>query len=189
MRRVLIILGTLLFSVVAFAQKSTLALKKGSVLTYQVSVNGQIIPVRMEIDSLGDEYSKFAWTMGDQSGSIGNGKASTLTATHGYWGELSGGVDMSVSDDQTILLLSKSMWNALQKDKKMTYDDQVYTLKELSDANSFKIKDQVIDVLYLENEGGTGKIWILNSPKAPLILRFEGNPQGVDIDLQQFEQK
>ena len=127
--------------------------------------------------------------MGDQSGSISNGKASTLTATRGYWGELSSGVDMTVGDDQNILFLSKAMWNAVQKDKKLTYDDQVFNLKELSDANTYKIKDQAIDVLYLESANGTTKMWVLNSPTAPIILRLEGNPQGIDIDLQQFEQK
>ena len=189
MFRSLFIFCILCISFGGFAQKSTLTLKKGSVLTYRASVNGQELEVRMEVDSLTDEYSKFSWSLNGESGSISNGKASTMTATHGYWGELSSGVDMAVGDDQTILFISKSMWGSLQKDKKMTYDDQVYTLKELSDANAYKLKDKLIDVLYVENAGGTSKMWILNNAAAPIILRFEGNPQGVDVELQQFEQK
>jgi len=64
-----------------------------------------------------------------------------------------------------------------------------FILKELSDANAYKIKDKLIDVLYIETANGNSKLWVLNNPSAPLILRYEGNPQGIDIDLQQFEQK
>src|SRR5690349_5744564 len=102
MTRLLVICSLLLFSVGAMAQKSTLALKKGSVLIYQVTVNGQALEVRMEIDSLSDEYSKFAWSLNGENGTISNNKASILNATRGYWAELNAGSDMSVGDDQNI---------------------------------------------------------------------------------------
>jgi len=125
--RLLIACGLMLITILASAQKTLIPLKKGTVLTYNVSVNGQTFPVTMEVDSIGPDYSKFAWSMGDQgSGFVVNGKNSMQSATRGYWGELQAGQEMSVGDDQTILFLSKSMWNALNTNKKFTYRDGVH---------------------------------------------------------------
>jgi hypothetical protein len=49
-------------------------------------------------------------------------------------------------------------------------------------GNAFKIRGSLIDALYLNAEAGT-KIWVLNDAAFPLILKIQGNPYGVDVEL------
>ena len=163
-------------------------IKKGTTLIYDVSVNGQNFPVSMKIDSISPEYTRLNWSMQDGSGGyVINTKASIENATHGFWGELHAGEDQTMPADQNILFLSKSLWNALQKEQKLTYDDQAYTIKDQPGNSVFKIKDRPVNVLYLENATGSSRLWILNNPSAPLIVKLEGNPMGIDINLQQMD--
>jgi len=177
------LLMLLLQAGIAFSQEKFLPeIKKGVTLNYQVSVNGQLFPIQMRIDSLSSDYSRFNWSMQDGSGgNVINTKNSLETAIKGYWGELQNGSDMTMPNDQSILLLSRSLWNAIQKDKKFTLDDQQYTVKDQPGNAILKLKDKPLDVIYAESANGATKVWILNNPSAPLMLKIEGNPMGIDI--------
>src|SRR6476619_2475362 len=83
-------------------------IKKGTTLTYLVSVNGQSFPIQMRVDSISSDYTRFNWSMSDgSSGTAINTKASLDNAVHGFWGELHSGEDQTMPDDQSILMLSK----------------------------------------------------------------------------------
>lgn len=163
-------------------------IKKGNTLTYQVSVNGQTFPIQMKIDSVSADYNRFNWSMQDGSGgSVINTKASLDNAVHGYWGELHQGEDQTMPADQSILLLSKVLWSAIQKDKKFRFDEQDFVVKEQPSTAVFKLNDKPVNVLYAESTNGSSRVWFLNNPSFPLLLKIEGNPAGVDVSLQSVE--
>ena len=179
----------LMHATIAFSQEKFLPeIKKGVTLNYQVSVNGQLFPIQMKIDSLGPEYSRFNWSMQDGSGgNVINTKNSLESAVKAYWGELQNGSDLTMPNDQSILLLSKSVWNSIQKDKKFTLDDQQYSVKEQPGNAIFKLKDKPINVIYAESANGATRIWLLNNPSAPFMVKMEGNPIGIDINLDSID--
>jgi len=44
-----------------------------------------------------------------------------------------------------------------------------------------------IDVIYAESEDGNTKYWILNNDAYPLLMKLNGNPGGIDIDVTSFK--
>ncbi len=179
----------LLQSGIAFSQGKFLPeIKKGVTLNYQVSVNGQVFPIQMKIDSLSSDYSRFSWSMQDGTGgAVINTKNSLESAVKGYWGDLQNGGEQTMPNDQSILLLSKSLWNAIEKDRKFTLDDQQYIVKDQPGGAIFKLKDKAVDVIYAESANGATKVWFLNNPSAPLMLKIEGNPMGIDISVDSIQ--
>jgi hypothetical protein len=175
-------------SIVAFSQDKILPeIKKGAMLTYQVSVNGQLFPVAMRIDSLTPDFNRFNWSMQDgNSGYVVNTKASLDNANHAYWSDLRPGEELTMPPDQTILVLSRNSWNALQKDKKFKLDEQEFIVKDQPQSATFKLKDKAVNALYAESANGA-KVWFLNNSSFPLLLKIEGNPAGVDVSLQSIE--
>ena len=173
----------------AFSQEKLLPeIKKGVTLSYTVSVNGQAFPIQMKVDSLGAEYVRFNWSMQDGSaGNVINTKNSLESAVKAYWGELPSGTDLTIPNDQSILMLSKALWNAIQKDKKFTFDDQQFTVKEQPGNAIFKLKDKPVNVIYAESANGATKAWFLNSASAPIMVKIEGNPVGIDINLDSID--
>jgi hypothetical protein len=186
-RIVLIIL--LLQTSLAFSQEKLLPeIKKGVSLSYQVSANGQLFPILMKFDSLSSDYNRISWSMPDGSGgNIINTKVSLDNATKGYWGQLQNGGDLTLPSDQTVLVLSKTLWAAIQKDKKFTFDDLQFTVKEQPADAIFKLKDKALNVVYAESSNAAVRVWILNSPTVPILVKIEGNPIGIDIFLESID--
>jgi len=89
--------------------------------------------------------------------------------------------------DQSILILSKALWSSIQKDKKFRFDEQDYVIKEQPTASVFKINDKPVNALYAESSNGSVRLWFLNNPSIPILLKIEGNPLGVDVNLQSVE--
>ena len=179
----------LLQSMIGLSQeKISPQIKKGSTLTYQVSVNGQQFLVQMKIDSIGPEYSRFNWSMQDGSGGyVINAKNSMENAIKGYWGQLNNGEDMTMPPDQSIIIASKALWNAAQKDKKFNFDMQDFIVKDQPPEAIFKLGDKAVNILYAETANASTKVWFLNNPAAPILVKIEGNPVGIDIFLQSIE--
>jgi hypothetical protein len=175
-------------SIVALAQEKPIPeIKKGTTLTYQVSVNGQLFPVTMKVDSLSPDFNKFNWSMQDgNSGYVINTKASLDNAVRAYWSDLRPGEELTMPADQTILVLSRSSWASLQKEKKFKLDEQEFTVKDQPQGATFMLKDKPVNVIYAEAANGV-KVWILNNTAFPLLLKIEGNPAGVDVSLQSIE--
>ena len=185
MRSLCMLVLLFLVSGLIYAQdKTLLEVKKGVVLTYQVSVNGQQFPIQMKVDSISPDYTRFGWSMQDgNGGNVINTKPSLDNATHAYWGDLRAGEDQIMTADQSILILSRSSWNALQKDKKFTLDDQEFTVKDQPADAIFKLKDKLVDVVFAQSANGAVRLWILNNPAAPILVKIVGNPVGVDVNL------
>lgn len=83
-------------------------------------------------------------------------------------------------------MFSKSLFSDVQKNKKAEFDEYAVMVKTPGADKVFKLNDKIIDALYMESEAGT-KIWVLNDPNTPMILRIENNPFGVDLELTGIE--
>ena len=189
MKQRLTVVLFLLQATLTYSQEKFLPdIKKGITLNYQVSANGQLFPIQVRIDSLGPDYSRFNWSMQDGNGGyVINTKNSLETATKGYWGQLNPGEDMTMPSDQSIIVASKAVWNAIQKDKKFTFDDQQFTVKEQPGDAVFKLSGKPVDVIYAESTNSAVRIWLLNNPKALIMVKVEGNPVGIDITLESIQ--
>lgn len=162
-------------------------IKKGSKFTYTLYTSGQTIPFTALVDSLGGEYVKIGWTIeGMGSGGWVMKKKSLEGATHGYWNQPTPGTDEELTDETTVLILSKAQWNSLQQDKKFVYNDQTFTVKT-GEQGGLKAGDKTIDAILVEGPGSNARIWILNNPSFPALLKVEGNPHGVDLTINNIE--
>lgn len=177
----------LVYSAGLFAQdKLNPVIKKGSRFHYTLLTSGQTIPFTAVIDSLGSEYVKIGWTIeGMGTGGWVMKKKSLETAKNGYWSQPTAGTDEELSEETAVLLISKQQWNSLQQDKKFVYNDATFTVK--ADQSDLKIGGKNIDVILVEAPGGSTRLWILNNPQFPVLVKVEGNPHGVDLELNTVE--
>ncbi len=158
------------------------AVKSGTKMQYMAQVDGQDIPLGISIDSTSPEYLKIGWSVeGYGDGSWVMNKKSLENGTSAVGENPQPGVETVLPDDKIMLVISKDQWNALQKDKKMTHNGTTYLLGAPAPDNELKLGDKVTDAIYVESENKSSKIWILNNPSLPLMLKVVGNTNGPDL--------
>ena len=179
----------LFISGTTFAQEKYVpAIKQGTSLHYSAFVNGQNYPCIFSFDSVAADYIKIGWTVeGFGSGGWIMKKKSLDSGTRGLWGQPNPGTQEELGDDQTALVFSHAQWDALQKDKKLNFDQQTYTVKTPSEKQQLKISGKLVDAFFLENQNATTRIWVLNNAAYPLMLKIEGNSLGADLTLDSVE--
>ncbi|WP_276479522.1 hypothetical protein [Paraflavitalea pollutisoli] len=172
-----------LSSACLFAQdKVNPVIKKGARLSYTLLTSGQNIPFTAVIDSLSSEYVRIGWTIeGMGTGGWVMKKKSLESAKNGYWTQPTAGTDEELGEETAVLLISKQQWNMLQQDKKFFYNDATFTVK--ADQPGLKVGGKNIDAILVEGPGGSTRLWILNNPAFPALVKVEGNPHGVDLEL------
>jgi len=163
------------------------AVKQGTKFTYVIHTGGQDYNFSASLDSVSANYVKMGWNIeGMGSGGWIMKKNSLEKATHGFWDQPTAGSDVDLSDDQAVLMLSKAQWQSLQKEKKITLDDQSFVVKTPTDQQLQKLNGKVLDVVLLEAANGY-RIWVLNNASFPMISKIEGNPRDIDLDLQSID--
>lgn len=173
----------------AHAQKAGFpALKQGSKLTYLVNANGQEIPLVISFDSVTTDYVKLGWDIqGLGSGGWVMKKPSLESAKRWYWDQPMSGMDADIADDQAVLYLSKANWTALQKDKKIEIDQQQLSVATATADQQLKLNGASVDAILLQNESGSTKVWVLNNPTSPILLKIQGNMSGPDLEIRSAE--
>ena len=171
-------------SIISFSQdKVAPVLKQGSRLTYIVHSGGQDVNFSTSIDSVSPGYLKLGWDIdGLGTGGWVMKKNSLEKATNGYWDQPLPGSDVELPDDQAVLILSKLQWESLQNEKKFVFDQKNFAAKTPSEQQLLKLQGKTVDAIMVEAENGF-RVWILNNPSYPFILKMEGNPRGIDLDL------
>jgi hypothetical protein len=179
----------LFFSGTSFAQEKFVPdIKKGTSLHYSAFVNGQNFPCTFSFDSVAADYVKIGWTVeGFGSGGWIMKKKSLDNGTRGFWSQPNPGMQEELGDDQTVLVFSHAQWDALQKEKKLNFDQQTYTLKTPSEQQQLKIAGKIVDAFLLENASATTRIWMLNNAAYPVMLKIEGNTLGADLTISSVE--
>ena len=181
-----IIFGLSLFlATSSFAQdKYSPVIKQGTKLNFSASVNGQTFPCVFSLDSIATGYVKVGWSVeGFGSGGWIMKSKSLESGNRGFWSQPQPGTQEDMADDQVVMLFSKAQWDMLQKDKKITFDQQTYTVKTPTEQQTLKISGKAVDAYYLESANGSTHIWILNNAVMPLLLKIEGNTQGADLSI------
>jgi hypothetical protein len=56
-------------------------------------------------------------------------------------------------------------------------------VKNPSDQQLLKLNGKTLDAIMLETETGGHRLWVLNNSSFPFIVKIEGNPKGIDLDL------
>ena len=183
MKKVLIavLLG---ISTTAFSQALKPELKKGTTLTYAVIADGQETPISITVDSMASGFLRFSWNMeGLGAGKWIIKKASLDKAERAYWDDLLPNADVEIPDGQSIVMFSKAQWASAQKDKKLNFDQQTFTVKKATGSQVLKINGKEVDAIYLEGENGSTRLWVANSAKTPFLIKIEGNTMGPDVEL------
>ncbi len=173
----------LLFSAVSYSQSAT-EIRQGTTLLYIVYTDGDELSLSLVVDSVSASYLRFAWTIdGYGSGKWIMTKNSLENATRGYWEEPMAGTEQQLGDDHNVLLFSKAQMNSVKSNKSVTYEGEAYTVKPVPADQKFELERTEINTLYMENANGSAKIWVLDNADFPAIVKFIGNPTGIDIQL------
>lgn len=160
----------------------------GTRLYYTAQTPDQEVPLLITVDSAGKERIRMSWSIdGFGSGAWIMNKASIESANRGSWGEPSVGEDEVIADEETVLYFSKALWNSVKNEKKATYDNVNYVVKPAAAGDLLQVNGKAIDQIYLESENGASKIWLLNDPSFPLVLKISGNPAGIDLWITNIE--
>ncbi|RYY31112.1 MAG: hypothetical protein EOO04_02500 [Chitinophagaceae bacterium] len=165
-------------------QKFLPTVKSGTKMQYMANVDGQDVPVGFSIDSATADFLKIGWSVeGYGDGTWVMNKKSLESATSSSGENPQPGVEVVLPDDQLMLVLSRQQWKALQDSKKMVHNGTNYVLVPSSSQNELKLGDKSVDVLYVESDNKSSKIWILNNPFLPVMLKVVGNPNGPDLNV------
>ena len=182
MKQLIVFWTVFVFCVVTKAQDH-LMLKQGSRLQYSVTVGGRTFPMFALIESLTADNLSLAWNFeSGRSGKFIMKRPSLDSARFGYWNQPIDGEELELPASQNVLFLSRLIFSSLQKKKEAVFDEYTIKVKPPVDGNAFKLKNRIIDAIAVTGDSGA-KIWVLNNPDTPLILKIEGNPFGVDVEL------
>ena len=181
MKRLNLLLLTMLLGTMAFAQKVVPKIKSNSVINYTLSQNGVDAPMVLTFTSFGDP-TKIDWNIeGYGSGSY----EMSAKALQSGKGTLPKTPDIDaltkLPDYQTIACISKDAYNDMIKTQAFTFDELKFVVKP--DAQTIKINDKELDVIHAVATNGKGELWILNNPDFPLICKTKDNAHGIDLSL------
>lgn len=155
---------------------------QGTVLEYSIMPDGAFLTATLQIEKMNADTILMGWQLNARSGRRGMLKKSFETAKRGYWEPPMDGEDFMVPDDQSLLSISRTCFNDLVQKGKMEFDGLIFT--KSSDAVKYDLNGGIkVDALGATSENGYTRIWVLNNPNLPLILKIDGNPFRVDVEL------
>jgi hypothetical protein len=159
-------------------------IKQGASLHYLVSVNNGDILFDILADSVSENHVALSYHS-HQSGNNGTWrmhKTALDSAVTGFWEAPQDGAMLDFEESQLVLLLSKKCLREIHQTNMTTYDGVLY--HRIDNNKPFVIKEGQLNTICLESSGGSPKIWVLDNPQMPLIVKIEGNPYMVNIELQ-----
>jgi hypothetical protein len=170
------------------AQLQQIPVKQGLTLEYTVFPMGTVFPCTLTLDTLSDGALSIGW-----KNEAGRGGKYIVTRTaldsgaFSFWGPPQYDQEIKLDQDQIMLLISKKQWNELQKNARVDFDGQMYIRKEATGENQLMMDGKPADAIYMQSENGKTRIWVLNNPALPLLLKVEGNPFGVDLQIERVK--
>ncbi|MFI5158828.1 MAG: hypothetical protein ACHQF4_08175 [Sphingobacteriales bacterium] len=168
----------------ASAQKYVPVIKEGTVLNYDAySVGlGQHIPLVLTVKSLGDPVI-LKWDVeGYGTGTFEIPAKAMQTGTRLVFKQPDPDGATKLKDNETIIVLSKSIFNSLVTDKAAQINGM--NVKVVPDTTSYKINNKPADVFHAATDNGKYEIWVINNPDFPLIYRGKTSKgAGIDITL------
>ena len=179
MKKTFFVLFSIACSIAAFSQQQDI--KQGNTLEYAVYPNGMFLTGNLFMEKINADTVTIAWTIQDRSGrrtmlknSIDNGKG-------GYWNPPIDGEDIIIPEDELLLCVSKTAFQSLKQTGKMVFDGVLFTAE--INKRTYKVGNKLLNAIHLTNDKTTTNMWVLDDPDLPLILKLEGNPFNVDVEL------
>lgn len=166
-----------------FAQKYVPQIGIGTTLNYNAEATnmGYKSPLTLKVISLNDPM-KFSWNIP----ALGTGSflipAKSLDSASKMIVRIpQSDQPLIYKDDESIMFISKNLLSKLIKDQAFTLNKTKFSVKPLE--TPYLINTKEADVIYVTSDNGKVKLWILNNPNFPLLVKMTGNPAGVDFDL------
>jgi hypothetical protein len=180
MKKIVQGITAILLCMAAHAQEKQI--KQGSTLFYNILPPNGTARYQVQVDAVLPGNISLSWV--SESGSSGYFHMyppATDSAVRGYWEPPVSGTTLEFKDDQLVLLVSKKIWQEIQHGKTTTYDGTIYYVKSMDKI--YHMQNGIVHSVYLESTDASSKIWLLNNPGLPVIIKMEGNPRYVDIEL------
>lgn len=181
MKKLTLILFTLILGTVVYAQKFVPKVKGNSVINYTLTQNGQDAPMVLTFTGLGNP-TKIDWNIDGYGSGSYEMSAKALQSGKGLRPNAPDqDVLTKLPDYQTVACISKDAYNDMLQNQAFSFDDLKYAVK--ADDSSFKMKDKDLDVIHVVATNGKGEMWILKNPDFPLICKTKDNAHGMDLTL------
>ena len=179
MKRILLSLFCLSFSLASFAQKTLPEIKAGTTLQCVAYVQGQEFPLGLTLKSIAGPVTML-WTVdGYGDGAFVMSSKALESASKMYVTTQPATGETKLGDDETFGLISKAAFKTLTDTKTLTYGGIKFKLK--TPATLVKIDGKEIDVIHILSEEGKLELWILNNPNLPLLVQSSGFPTDILI--------
>lgn len=86
-------------------------------------------------------------------------------------------------DDRFMYSISRESFKQLKQDGVMDFEGRILRLASDANLNSYTINNKNVNVLMAENVTGRVKLWILDNPELPLLIKTVGCFYNGDIEL------
>ncbi len=151
-----------------------------SKLTYNVNVMGSKYDFIADVIQTGPEIV-FGWKMTlenrtDKEGTLTISEEAAQTATEMYNYFENGEINLT---DKTSVWMSRAAFSSLRTGNATELNTgsgaKLFYRKKAGADNQIKINgyDRPLNVIYAESEDGSEKLWILNNPNMPVILKMD----------------
>jgi hypothetical protein len=157
-----------------------------TIATYKLTKNGSndSYPFEVQVLTLG-RWVKFRWWIsGAQTGTmsiVNEAIDSAMSMTN-----LFEDGEKKLLDRQTSIFLSRKAYRDLKAGKivELAIDgkSKTFQAKTGNIHDIVKVADGTFDQMYIEEVGGTNKMWIFNNPQYPLILKMQLDKFAIAID-------
>jgi hypothetical protein len=179
MKKLFILAILISYNYCASAQSQKI--QQGTKLEYIVIPQGRSINASLVVDRFTADTVSLTWHIAYRSGRRAMVKNSLENGKLGYWDPPFDGEDIVIDEDKLLLCISRYSFRELKENAKMEFDGQAFAVKQKSLL--YKVNDKLLNAIYAESNNGATRLWILDDVSFPLILKLEGNPFNVDIEL------
>ena len=188
MKKLSLIIFAVVLSSAVFAQKYVPQIGIGTTFNYNAEATnmGYKSPLTLKVISMNDPM-KFSWAIP----ALGTGSFLIPTRSLDSASKMIVRIPQSdqpiiYKNDESIMFISKSLLSGLVKDQYFTMNKTKFSVKPLETPYLINTKEAA--VIYVTSENGKVKLWILNTPNFPLLVKMTGNPGGVDFDLSSIKE-
>jgi hypothetical protein len=173
-----------LLSTAAMAQKYVPQIKTGTVINYTANVKslGQNFPLTLTVTNLSDPL-RLKWNVPQLGTGSFEMSAKALESGNKMGIKEPHADDVTkLKDNETLGVLSKATFTAITTNKTFELNGQTYTVTADPNTDPYLINDKAADIIYAATTNGKNKIWVLNNPDFPLVVRIQST-QMIDFWL------
>ncbi|MFD1875165.1 hypothetical protein [Hymenobacter bucti] len=183
LRNILLLSLAALGSASARAQALTPAVGVGTTFSYNFELHGQHAPFELTIANATDTL-KLKWRIRNLAGGVyAVSPAAWQRGTALHVAQPLPGPPVRLPDSQTFMMLSKSAYATLLAQRRFTYNNTVYELRDDPGAHPLLLGGQPLDVLHVVAQGDLTELWILRNAAFPVICQMAHSPLGVNYVL------